>query len=82
MSFEKINYQGLEQLADMVDDSTETVYYKHIYRSTFGYVNVPKKHMCFQYGDGHWCWKQAIERPDEALRYLFKTYFKKEKKGK
>lgn len=66
MSFDKINYQGLEQLGDIVDDSTQIVEYEHIYRTNFD--GTLHQHACFTLG--HWCWKQAFERPDKAVKFL------------
>lgn len=72
MSFEQIIYKGkpisseFDGLGDFVDDSTNTVYYEHIYRSN--YDGTSQKHMCLQWSA--WCWKQAREHPIEGIKYL------------
>ena len=56
-----------EGLSKLVDDSTETVQVGHIYLGTYASDNPIEKHVCLQWGA--WCWKQALARPDEAIRY-------------
>lgn len=65
--FDKIFYKGEEFLPD-IDDSTGTLHFQHIYRSTFMAVG-QGRHMCMQWG--HWCWKQAREYPLDAVKFLF-----------
>lgn len=79
MNFNDINYKGkpvvrneFDGLGSLIDDGVDVSYYKHIYKSSFaGIISHDKttgKHMCLQWNA--WCWKQAIQRPDEALRFL------------
>lgn len=69
--FEKIRYKGKEVLPALddldVDNSTQTAYYEHIYRTSF--MSDYRRHACMQ--SGNWCWKQAREYPMDAIRYLF-----------
>lgn len=75
--FNKIMYKGkplvddksFDGLADVVDASVATMTVSHFYRgiSMFG---MKSKHDCL--GLGYWCWRNALERPDKAVKYLLK----------
>lgn len=70
MSFGDLKYHG-KSLERDIDNSVSTAYYRHIYRTSYSTMigeNNYRKHMCMQWGS--WCWKQALERPDEAIKYL------------
>lgn len=69
MSNDKIYYKGLEMLADVVDDSTVTMYFNHIYRGT--YDSKYYRHACLW--NGYWCWKNALRHPQDIIKYLRKT---------
>lgn len=57
-------------LADIVDDSTSVTTLEHIYKTN--YDQTWKKHMCLQRSG--WCWRQALHRPDEAIKYILGYY--------
>jgi len=52
----------------------EEVTFKHMYDTAGFDKDAPRTHSCLRHG--HWCWKNALENPRMAIRYLKRKWTK------
>ncbi len=68
MGFNDLKYKGKSIDFDKVDNRVETLYFRHLYRTAGFTTGAKKTHACLLHG--YWCWKNALERPGDVLRFI------------
>lgn len=66
MSFDKLMYKGKEVKINLKQMQAGIIYVDHLY--SLNWKDDKKEHSCLRFGK--WCWRDAIEHPLDALKYL------------